>query len=211
MVKKLKNKPSLFRKKYSEDEAKYQWLSMLLDAYHVNNWGTSKELKLEIQKRKQKPACHKSCHNCCLRPEAPISEIELNGISWFVSEKIDDKELRSQLKTQLINHEETTRCPFLIFEVCSIYPLRPIACREFFVFGKPCDVDEQIIETRREDVWSPSRNTARKTAFKILPYYGFNSEADKLKAYEDGFIHRKSMPMHSCDWKRMVETMEMFE
>ena len=69
------------RIKYPEDERKYKWLPILLDAYYVNDVGTHKELKHEIKIRKQKIACKKGCHICCLKPDVPICEVEINGIS----------------------------------------------------------------------------------------------------------------------------------
>jgi uncharacterized protein len=206
---KMNKKP--IRKRFPKHEEKYEWLSMLLDAYHVNDVGTYKELKIEKKKRNQKIACHKGCFKCCLKPDVPISEIEFVGISWYSSEMISDSTIRNKLKKQLRNHRKNLKCPFLLDGVCSIYPIRPLACREYYVFGKPCDDDEEPILSRPYDVWSPSRNVARKSALKILPFYGFHEESQKVKIFEKGFIHEKSRSMHLHDWTLIANTMDMFD
>jgi len=210
MMEKVKNKKPV-RQRFSEYEKKYKWLPMLLDAYHINDIGVYKEAKIERKMRKQKIACRKGRHNCCLRYDVPISGIEISGISWFVSEMISDKNLRLKLKSQLMNHNNRFSCPFLVENTCSLYPMRPIACREFHVFGDSCKKGENTVVTRPHDVWSPSRNVGRKKALKILPYYGFYKEADKIRVYEEGFIHRNSIPMHLFDWVAVVDNMNMAE
>ena len=209
MIKTRAKKP--VRQRFPEHERKYNWLSMLLDAYHINDVGIYKELTIEKKQRKQKIACHKGCHNCCSKPDVPISEIEIAGISWLSSEIIVDLTLRIRLKKQLRNHKKSLQCPFLVEGVCSIYPVRPIACREYFVFGMPCKQDEQPEGTRPHDVWSPSRNVARKTALKILPFYGFHEEPDKIRAFEEGFLHRNSVSMHLYHWALIAQTMDKFD
>ena len=207
-MKKLK-KP--IRKRYNEYEKKYQWLPMLLDAYHINDKGVYKELKLEQARRKEKVACHEGCHTCCLKSDVPISEIEVSGISWFSVEIINDTILRNKLKIQLKNHHKNLQCPFLTDGVCSIYPVRPFACREYFVFSAPCKPNEDAIISRPKDVWNPSRNVAWKSASKILPYYGYNDELEKIRVFESGFIHKNSKSMHRLDLTLIANTMDKFD
>jgi len=204
-------KKKISRKKYPEDERKYKWLPMLLDAYYINDIGTQKELKYEIKIRKQKMACKKGCHICCLKPDVPICELEINGISWYVSEKVENPEIRKMLNKQLSESNIHVECPFLVQKSCSIYPVRPLACREFYVFGKPCKFEEDPFIYRPNDIWSSSRKVARKSALKILPFYGITDTEEKIKAYEMGFIASKSKPMHKCDWKILSESMKLFE
>ncbi len=202
-------KPTKIR--YPEHEKKYRWLKMLLDAYHTNNIGIYNELKIEVKNRKEKIACHEGCHECCLKYDVPACQIEIAGISWFVSEIIIEPKLREILNTQLKNHKNSLQCPFLVEGSCSIYPLRPFACREYFVFGEPCKKNEDAIRTRPDSVWGPSRTVARKTSLKILPYFGFETESEKLEAFENGFVHNNSISMHEYDWPRIVQTMEPFD
>jgi len=133
------------------------------------------------------------------------------GISWYISEIIENLIIREQLKVQMLNHKETLACPFLINNECSIYPIRPIACREFFMTGIPCRPNENPVETRPNDIWHPSRNVARKTAMELLSFYGFQTDTEKLQAYEAGYIHQNARDMHSIDWTQMISTMNLFE
>ena len=209
MAKMKMNKPT--RIKFPEHEKKYVWLRMLLNAYHANNLGVYNELKIEVKKRKEKIACHNGCHECCLKYDVPVCQIELAGISWFVSETIVDRVLREKIKSQMTDHRSNLQCPFLVDGSCSIYPVRPIACREYFVFGTPCQKNEDAIRTRPESVWGPSRNVARKTALKILPYFGFDTNSEINQAFENGFIHNNSISMHEYDWLKIVQMMEDFD
>ena len=195
------------RLRFKEHERKYDWLTTLLNAYYQNDTGTYNEKIKFRKKKKTKIACYKGCYNCCLNPVVPITEIELMGISWYVSEIIDDSTVRDNLKAQMQNYKDNLSCPFLVNKECSIYPLRPIACREFHVIGKPCTPGEDPIKTRSEDIWSPSRKVARKTAMKLLPFFGFSTQKEMLDAYEDGYIHRNARDMHAIDWTGVIKVM----
>ena len=207
----MKNCKKLLRQSFPEHEKKYYWLPMLLDAYYLNDIGVLDERKIETRKREQKIACGKRCYYCCLKPAVPITEIEIMGISWYISEILSDPVIRNRLKEQLIHHNDVTQCPFLIDRICSIYIVRPIACREYHIFGEPCKRNEIPEETRPHDVWSPSRRVARKTASKLLPYYGFKNQVDIDRAYERGFIHENSKPMHLINWSGFSRVMNLFD
>ena len=198
------------RGSYPEDEQKYDWLPMLLDAYGILDRAVSLGLNNERRIRNQEVACRKGCSDCCMKPSIPITKVEMAGISWYTSEKLTG-EIREQVKNQLLNHLETTKCPFLINTVCSIYPLRPIACRQFHVFGNPCEKGKDPSLTRPKDVWTPGRETAKKVALKILPFWGITSEKQKMMAYLSGFIHKESIEMHKLDWTLVYETMVRFD
>ncbi len=202
-------KPS--KLKYPNFEAKYPWLSILFKAYYRNDVGIYKELKIFTKESRRKIACKKGCFTCCLNPVVPITLIELMGISWYISEIIDDFAIREQLKGQMLQNKETPVCPFLINNECSIYPIRPIACREFFMTGLPCRPNEDPIVSRPNDIWFPSRNIARKTAMELLSFYDFQTDTEKLRAYEAGYISQNSSDMHSIDWSQMISTMNLFE
>ncbi len=112
------------------------------------------------------------------------------GISWYVSEIITDSAIRNILKVQMKNHKDKLSCPFLVNKECSIYPLRPIACREFHIIGKPCTAGEDPIKSRQEDIWTPSRNVARKTAMELLRFFGFKTEKERLDAMKTDIFTR---------------------
>jgi len=183
---------------------------MLLDAYYKDDVGILKELKVAERKRGSKIACCKGCHYCCLKMEVPISQIEIMGLSWYSSEKVIGT-VREKLKEQLLNYKKNLHCPFLIDKICVVYPVRPLICREFFVFDSPCKPNEDVLKTRPSDIWSPSRKVCKSAAFKILPFYGITDEKEKLIAYESGFISQNSRPMHTCDWTLVYDTMIKFD
>ena len=199
------------RLRFEEHERKYEWLTILLRAYYKNDLGAYNEMLKFLKKNKRKTACFKGCYNCCLNPVVPITAIELMGISWYVSEIITDSAIRDNLKVQMQNHKDNLSCPLLVNKECSIYPLRPIACREFHIIGKPCTAGEDLIKSRPGDIWTPSRKVARKTAMELLRFFGFSTEKERLDAYEDGYIHQNTRDMHSMDWTEMVKTMNLFD
>lgn len=188
------------------DEAKYIWLPALLDVYHIVDMGISTELQEEERKRNAKVACHPGCSNCCRRPMVPMILLEFLGISWFASEKLEG-DTRSVVKEQLLHHKQTPQCPFLVESRCSIYPMRPLACREFFMFGAPCGIDEHVELTRPNDIWTHSRDIARRVAMVILPFYGINDERQKVEAFENGYIGAVSKPMHELPLGRIASLM----
>lgn len=191
---------------YPEDEASYPWLSVLLDAYHLTDAGIEVELAEEIKKRKQQPGCHRGCYICCLKADVPISPLEKAGIDWFVTEKLSG-DARHILEEQLEFHEVIPHCPFIVDSVCSIYPVRPLGCRIFFVFGTPCETPASIGTTRKADIWSHSRELARRVAMIMLPYDDITSVSDKEFAFENGFIFSNMTLLRSQDWEQIAARM----
>jgi Fe-S-cluster containining protein len=208
-MKKIK-KVNAPRKRYPEDEAKYEWLPLLLNAYHIVDEGIRKELKKEEVKRKEKIACHKGCSNCCLRPAVPVTPLELLGISWYASKKLENPD-REVVRQQLLNQSQSARCPFLVNDLCSIYPLRPLSCRIFIVFGAVCKRDEDPFITRFKGLWRPSEMVARESAFEMLPYYGITEETDMRRAFEEGFIANVAKPMHELDMSMFCMSMDVID
>src|SRR3989304_8226721 len=85
------------RVRYPADEAANPWLSVLLDAYHIQDTGIAVELQEEQKKRKDKLGCHRGCGTCCQRPTVPVTDPEVKGIAWFVNNKLP-KEFRETVK-----------------------------------------------------------------------------------------------------------------
>jgi Fe-S-cluster containining protein len=206
MLKKKRNK----RERYPQDEAKYEWLPLLLDAYHVSDEGITEELGEEGERRGHRVACHKGCHVCCLKPAVPITPLEFKGISWYVSENMGEP-VRSKVREQLLKHQESTACPFLVEQECSIYPVRPLACRQFYMFREVCKEGEDPAESRPADMFQPSRDIAQRVSLVMLPHYGITEYAEKVKAFEAGYIGRQAGLMCNCDWNLLVHTMNIFD
>lgn len=202
-------KPTRIR--FKEHERKHEWLTMLLKAYYQNDLGIHVEKQEFLAKEKMVLACSKGCHNCCMNQAVPITQIELMGISWYVSEVMSDRSVRNSLRDQMRNYKQSRSCPFLFNGECAIYALRPIACREFHVISTPCAPGEDVIISRPGDIWSPSREVARKTAAELLPFYGFSKPMDIERSFEGGYIHQNSRDMHSIDWVEVANAMDCFD
>jgi Fe-S-cluster containining protein len=139
----------------------------------------------------------------------PFSKLELSGISWYTTEVMNSQSF-DLIIPRLLNHKKTTECPFLLEGLCSIYHVRPIACRIFFVFNTPCDSFEDVSLTRPADIFTHSRETAKRVAMRFLDsdFYGLKTKRDKEKAFEDGFIVKTSRQMHHIDWTGFAKAAE---
>mgnify|MGYP001618753075 FL=1 len=190
------------RIRYPEDEAANPWLSVVLDVYHIQDTGIAVELQEEQKKRKDKLGCHRGCGTCCLRPTVPVTDPEVKGIVWFVAKKLP-ADVRETVQAQLLIHRKTTQCPFLVNSVCSIYPVRPIACRILLVFGEPCVPNEDIYLTRPKDIWVHSRDIGRKIALTLLPLYGITGKKKKIEAFESGYLNDNTKSMLKLPWEKL--------
>jgi hypothetical protein len=141
------------RAAFPEAEAKLIWLNLLLDAYSVVDVGV--ELALAQQSKGRVLACRKGCAGCCrIQAAVPVYPLEMAGMAWYCTEAVSGDQ-RFILADQLESFEEGKPCPFLVDEICVIYPLRPMACRQFNVFGLPCAENEDPFYSRPEDVLTP--------------------------------------------------------
>lgn len=204
------NKRSSMRVKFPDEESKFPWLPMLLDAYAIIDDGVAFAICKEEEKSGVKLACKKSCGNCCrTHRDIPLYPLELVGIYWFSAEKIVQP-VRETLKKQLSIHREGNACPFLINSSCSIHPLRPVGCRQFNVFSEPCDEGEDPYFTRRDDVLTPIQDCTNRAFSVMLPFYGISDKDDKEQAIKK-IIHTQVMNLQSFNWKKLVRIMEDLE
>jgi Fe-S-cluster containining protein len=202
------NQPA--RLHFPADELVHAWLPMLLDAYCIIDKGVAEALKMEARKGR-KLACSKGCSSCCKTHDTiPVYPLELVGLSWYVTEKLNGTG-RKTVKDRLNEYKENDPCPFLIDGACSVHPMRPISCRQFMVFGKPCDEGEDPYYTRREDVLTPIKKYTGRAFFIMLPFYGVESESERWKIVEKGAIHQVVKLMQTCNWQSLAEKMEEFE
>jgi len=78
--------------------------------------------------------CKVGCAKCCKDGDFPTSELEYVNLMDYYRLLSDDlkniikKNIQSLLK---LNNEKNYVCPFLIKDLCSVYPARPIICRTF--------------------------------------------------------------------------------
>ncbi len=204
---KKKNKKSVLnrakRVSFPDDEKHKPWLGMLLDAYHIVDRGVSKSIEAE-RKKGRKLACAKGCANCCsTHNDIPVYPLEIIGILWYATEKITGQ-VRETLKRQLNAFTKSSPCPFLFEDGCAIHPLRPMACRQFNVFGRPCEVGEDPYYTRREDVMDPVKKYVDQAFFIMLPCHGVEKESERIKIIETGDIHNMVRELQACKWKELA-------
>ena len=206
-----KNRGILFREMRNHprvperDEKQFPWLTILLDTYLINDTGIELELANEEQKRGTIAPCRQGCGNCCLRPKIPINELEIMGISWFVSNKLDETK-KAIVKDQVFKQNESAKCPFLVEMRCAIYPVRPLACRMFYIFGQPCGENEDVSETRVTAIWTNSRMLGLEVANVLLSFWNITSKKEKNVAFEQGFLYAKSRLMHTLSWGMIFQT-----
>ncbi|HXX54204.1 MAG TPA: YkgJ family cysteine cluster protein [Thermodesulfovibrionales bacterium] len=197
------------RRAHFLEESKFPWLSMLLDAYAIIDEGVAKAVQ-ESEKNNALLACKKGCDNCCrTHTDIPLYPLEMVGVYWYCTEKMATL-LRELLRTQLKLHRAGDPCPFLIHGSCSIHTIRPVACRQFNVFNKPCGVGEDPYFTRRDDVLIPIREYTERAFSTMLPYYGTANKGDRQKAIAH-IIHTQAVNLQSFDWKKLVRLMDDFD
>lgn len=192
---------------FPEDEARFAWLPMLLDAYEIIDKGVDIAIKREKRKTQRRTACSEGCGACCkTHTDIPVYPLELAGIYWYAIEKMTGQ-ARTVLMEQLADHEGKPPCPFLINNACSIYPIRPVACRQFIVFTKPCAEAEDAFHSRREDVLTPLQDFTDQAFFAMLPFYGITKEADRIQAVKNKVLNTRVRNLQECDWKALAKKM----
>lgn len=206
--KKKKGAEEPFRRlRFPDDEEKLPWLSALLEAYAVIDRGVSFAINVEKEKRNRRLACRQGCDKCCgTHKDIPVYPLELVGLYWFSSEKTDGQ-LREALKERLSSHREGEACPFLITGSCSVHPVRPVACRQFNVFGEPCREGEDPYYTRRDDVLTPIQGYTNKAFSVMLPFYGTTEGEDEAQAVKR-IIHTQVLNLQTYDWKKLLRLMD---
>ena len=119
--------------------------------------GTIKEVYIAIDKyfdnapeeNKKEIQCKAGCTACCFI-DVDISEDEAAIILDYCNEngiEIDKEYLEKQAAVGRKKYSELSRCVFLKDDMCSVYPVRPIACRKHWVKTDPslCDFSNNIV------------------------------------------------------------------
>ncbi len=210
MSKKKRNKsgPGKTRRlHFPNDEKDNPWLKLLIDSYYVVDKGVAGAIAIK-EKNGTNLACREGCSTCChTHKDIPLYPLELKGIAWYAAEKIKGP-VREILKNQLARFKRNHSCPFLIEDSCSIHQVRPMACRQFNVFGTPCSEGEDPYYSRREDVMDPVKKYVDQAFFIMLSFHGIEKESDRIKIIEDGSIHKTVKELHACKWNHLADKME---
>ncbi|HTR45750.1 MAG TPA: YkgJ family cysteine cluster protein [Thermodesulfovibrionales bacterium] len=199
------------RLRFPEDEVRFTWLPLLLDAYEAINAGVMVALNRERRRANRSLACTTSCDTCCrMNTDIPLYPLELAGLYWYCIEKMtgDDRQI---LKAQLKAHSGKPPCPFLLRKNCSVYPLRPMACRQFIVFGRTCEEGEDPFFTRRQDVMTPLADFVNKALCSLMPHHGITSAEDQARALRQGIMNKLVKNLQEYDWKALAAKMDEFD
>ncbi len=209
--KKKKNSPAAAKRvSFPDDEKKHRWLTLLLDGYQIVDRGVAKAIDTE-RKKGRELACAKGCSNCCsTHSDIPVYPLEIVGILWYTTEIIAGP-VRQKLKKQLADFKKGGTCPFMLEGVCEIHRVRPMACRQFNVFDRPCEEGEDPFHTRREDVMDPVKKHIDQAFFIMLPYYGVKDEKERIKVIETGAFHNMVKELHACNWNELAGKMDRAE
>lgn len=201
--------PSIKRLSFPEAEQQHSWLPMLLDAYHVADQGVTAAIRREETKGR-KLACARGCSACCVTHRSiPVYPIELVGITWYATEKLEEP-LRSRLLACLEENHPGDPCVFLVDGICAIHPMRPLACRHFNVFSTPCAEGEDAYFTRKKDVLIPIQDYMDEAFFHMLPFYGVSKAGDRRKILKKGLQHDAAKELQSLRWAELARKMKVY-
>lgn len=192
------------RMRFPEDEKRQPWLPLLLEVQHITNEGVAAAINADGRKL----ACGRGCATCCRsHADIPVYPLELMGIAWFVSEKLEGSP-RERVRSQLRDHRSLGSCPFLVDEACAIHPLRPMACRQFNVFTTVCAVGEDAFHTRRGDVMNPDRKRKDEALREMLRHHGIQDGRERRRLVESGEVHRLAQSLREIRWENLASRME---
>jgi len=199
------------RLSFPSGEARIGWLSMLLDAYFESDRNIHETIAAQVAKKKRVLACTRGCSSCCnTHVTIPVYPLELLGLYWFVLEKAPD-EHRQVIIAHLDAFEPGKGCPFLIRGICSVHPMRPMACRFFNVFSRPCKEGEDPYYTRRNDVMIPDEKGKNKALSLMLPYHGITDRAQRREAMRKGTIHQFAKNLQNINWPRVAVRLKQMD
>ncbi len=195
------------RLSFPKDEKRVGWLPMLLDAYYLADKGVYEGIRKRLA-RGETLACTKGCSSCCeIHVTIPVYPLELVGLYWYLIEKITGPE-RERLKEQLRSFETGKPCPFLLDGICGVHPMRPMACRHFNVFNRPCSPGEDPYYTRRRDVLTPIHKYKDKALSAMLPFHGIRDRTKRKQAVRMGYLDGLVQNLHEIDWLNLAQRMD---
>lgn len=149
----------------SENQGTIQQILKLIDGYTVqlrklrtqNRVAATKEVYKSIdgffngapEDNKKEIQCKAGCTACCFI-DVDVSGDEAAVIINYCREngiEIDREYLTKQAAVGRKSYSHVSRCVFLKGNLCSIYPVRPIACRKHWVKTDPalCDFSKNIV------------------------------------------------------------------
>jgi hypothetical protein len=190
--------------------AKYAWLKPLARAYELVDNSIRADLSARVAGGKPQPVCGQGCGACCLAPVLNVTPIEMQGLSWYVSEVLAGPR-RERVKSQLRKHRGSAACPFLVDGECAVYPARPLTCRHLYVLNKACTPSEHIEKSRPQDVLTVGHSGGHDAATVLLQAMTGKSEAECRNAMKRGAFAAASSLMHEMSLERLADVMDHFD
>lgn len=191
---------------FAQDAQRLPWLPLLLSMQEI----TDRNVRQSIKRDGRRLACGRGCASCCrTHADIPVYPLELMGISWYVVEKMHDP-IRAQVQAQLAHHRERDACPFLVDEACAVHPVRPMACRLFNVFSRPCQAGEDAYHSRRGDVLTPKPSLKNEALALMLTHHGITDSAARMRMAKSGEVHRFAQSLRAMQWEKLAERMAAF-
>ncbi len=189
------------------EEERLKWLPMLLDAYFIADRAIAAAIARR-ERRGERLACAKGCSNCChTHTTIPVYPLELVGIYWYVVEKLRGP-VRDRLKARLRTVGPEDGCPFLLDGACSIHPMRPLACRHFNVFNRPCGPGEDPYYTRRGDILRPDQQAKERALAAMLPFHGIRGRSRRKQALRSGLLDSQVQNLREMEWRPLALRMD---
>jgi hypothetical protein len=189
-----------FPYRFREACARLPWLGALLEAYAVLDAGIAEA----VDAASRQPACQAGCHACCLQP-IPVSSLEVQGLRWFALTHLSGRPARAVGAALLLPPAGPgAGCPFLVDGACSVYALRPMACREYVVFGRACQPGERPDDTRPLDVLPLPRLAQRRAFAMLLPHYGVTGPEAVEAALRDRMVLKDTRILRGHDWSGLA-------
>ncbi|HOX06619.1 MAG TPA: YkgJ family cysteine cluster protein [Planctomycetota bacterium] len=198
---------------YPEAIRKYTWLKWLFKAYSLTDDCISRELADRASRGDRLPACADGCHECCLRNEIILSKLELQGLSWYLSEVLTG-DARETLRKHLVDFvpdqlaDVVKPCPFLVSGRCGVYPMRPLTCRIFYVLGDRCPSGEDAAMARSADFMAFHKSMYVNGATAVLQGMGYGTARECRKLAESGTLVKVVRPLQAMPLGVLVATMD---
>lgn len=186
----------------ARDLEAFPGLTLLLDACALVDFGVSEALA----KDGRTPVCHMGCATCCTQP-IPATPLEVLGVYLYARTRLMSR-VRQQLQQRFSVYDGGTQntgkpCPFAIDGACSVYPLRPIACRQFLVFETPCTPSEDVLTTRPDLVFRPQYAFMHTALRHTLPWYARQGHcpASPTPEQQQAFFASVTTILQAVPWK----------
>ena len=137
-------------KKYTQSipGKRYPHQNRYIALLHLLTDSVSSLTRKRMEDESKPAACEKGCDACCYFAVITVSRSELDEIRHYLNAK-QDEEVGVILKRQWSDWETEKSsaiqpCPFLLQEQgrCSVYPVRPMACR-LLLSSRKCSREDE--------------------------------------------------------------------